>query len=182
MDQGFRQAEIEFDSVRIPASTRLAGSENGAKALERTLALAAVGLAAEQVGGAQRCLDMAVAYASEREQFGRPIGSFQAIQHKCADMMVKIESARSAAYYAGCAAAESSEDLLEVASIAKAAASDAYSHAAAEALQIFGGVGFTWEYDIHLYFKRARSTAKFLGDVAYHRERIARYIGLGVST
>jgi alkylation response protein AidB-like acyl-CoA dehydrogenase len=182
MDQGFRQAEIEFDSVRIPASARLAGSENGAKALERTLALAAVGLAAEQVGGAQRCLDMAVAYASEREQFGRPIGSFQAIQHKCADMMVKIESARSAAYYAGCAAAESSEDLLEVASIAKAAASDAYSHAAAEALQIFGGVGFTWEYDIHLYFKRARSTAKFLGDVAYHRERVARYIGLGVST
>jgi len=111
-------------------------------------------------------------------QFGRPIGSFQAIKHKCADMMVAVESARSAAYYAACVAAEGGEELPIVASLAKATASDAFFQCAAESLQIHGGVGFTWEYDVHLYFKRAKSSETFLGDPAYHRERVARSIGL----
>lgn len=176
LDPTRRLAKIGFDGVRVPASCRL--GEAGADALDRILQRAAVALSAEQVGGAQRCLDMAVAYAKERVQYGRPIGSFQAIKHKCADMMVKLESARSAVYYAACVAAENGDELALAASMAKAAASDAYFFCAGSALQIFGGVGFTWEYDIHLYFKRARSSASLLGDAVYHRELVARAIGL----
>jgi alkylation response protein AidB-like acyl-CoA dehydrogenase len=178
VDQTRRQAEISFRSVRVPAAALLGAEGEGAAPLARTLDLAAVALAAEQVGGAQRCLDMAVAYAKERVQFGRPIGSFQAIKHKCADMMVQVESARSAAYYAACVAAERNEDLGPVASLAQAYCSDAYFRCAADSLQIHGGVGFTWEYDVHLYFKRAKSSETFLGDAAYHRERVAQRIGL----
>jgi alkylation response protein AidB-like acyl-CoA dehydrogenase len=178
VDQTRRQAEISFRSVRVPAAALLGAEGEGAAPLARTLDLAAVALAAEQVGGAQRCLDMAVAYAKERVQFGRPIGSFQAIKHKCADMMVQVESARSAAYYAACVAAERNEDLGPVASLAQAYCSDAYFRCAADSLQIHGGVGFTWEYDVHLYFKRAKSSETFLGDAAYHRERVAQHIGL----
>ena len=139
---------------------------------------AAVALAAEQVGGAQQCLDMSVQYAKEREQFGRVIGGFQAVKHMLADMMLAVESARSAAYYAGWAAAEGAEDLPELASIAKAYCSDAFFHCASESIQIHGGVGFTWEYDVHLLFKRAKSSETMLGDAAYHRELVARRIAL----
>ena len=144
----------------------------------RTLDLAAVALAAEQVGGAQRCLDMAVEYAKTRIQFGRPIGSFQAIKHKCADMLLEVESAKSAAYYAGWAAAEDSDELPVVASLAKSYCSEAYFHAAAENIQIHGGIGFTWEHDAHLYFKRAKSSELLLGDPSYHRELLAQRIGI----
>jgi len=119
-----------------------------------------------------------VEYSKERMQFGRPVGSFQAIKHKCADMMVKVEAARSAIYYAGCVAAEDGEELSALASLVKAYCSDAYFHCAADNVQIHGGVGFTWEYDAHLYFKRAKSTETFLGNAAYHRERYAQQIGL----
>ncbi len=125
--------------------------------LERVLDLAAVALAAEQVGGAQKCLEMAVEYAKVRVQFGRPIGSFQAIKHKCADMLLEVESAKSAAYYAGWCASELNDELPAVASLAKAYCSEAYFHAAAENIQIHGGIGFTWEHPAHLYFKRAKS-------------------------
>jgi alkylation response protein AidB-like acyl-CoA dehydrogenase len=135
-----------------------------------------VALAAEQVGGAQRCLDLSVAYARERVQFGRPIGSFQAIQHTCADMLVAVETARSAAYYAGCVAAEGGAELPRLASLAKAWCSEAFFRCAADAIQIHGGVGFTWEYDPHLYFKRARAGEALLGDPAWHRERVAGII------
>jgi alkylation response protein AidB-like acyl-CoA dehydrogenase len=178
MDLTRRQAELRFAGVRVPASARLGEEGAGAAALRRTLDLGAIALAAESVGGAQRCLDLSVAYAKEREQFGRPIGSFQAIKHKCADMMVKVETARSAAYYAACAAAEESSELPVAASLAKAYCSEAYYHCAAESIQIFGGVGFTWEYDPHLYFKRARATESLLGTPSWHRERVARAIGL----
>ncbi len=178
MDQTRRQAEIELRDVFVPAAALMGEEGEGWSALSKTLDLAAVALSAEQVGGAQKCLDMSVEYAAQRVQFGRPIGSFQAIKHKCADMMVEVESGRSASYYAGCIAAEDREELPAVASLAKAYCSDAYSHCAAESLQIHGGVGFTWEYDVHLYFKRARSSATLLGDGAYHRERVARLIGL----
>ena len=178
MDQTRRQAEIELRDVRVPGSALMGQEGEGWGALSKTLALAAVALSAEQVGGAQRCLDMSVEYAKQRVQFGRPIGSFQAIKHKCADMLVQVESARSASYYAGCVAAEDGAELLLVASLAKAYCSDAYFDCAANAIQIHGGVGFTWEYDVHLYFKRARSSESFLGDGAYHREQVARGIGL----
>ena len=110
------------------------------------LDLAAVALAAEQVGGAQKVLEMAVEYAKVRVQFGRPIGSFQAIKHKCADMLLEVESAKSAAYYAGWAAAEDNDELPVVASLAKSYCSEAYFHATAENIQIHGGIGFTWEH------------------------------------
>ncbi len=178
MDQTRRQAEIELRDVRVPGSALMGQEGEGWGALSKTLALAAVALSAEQVGGAQRCLDMSVEYAKQRVQFGRPIGSFQAIKHKCADMLVQVESARSASYYAGCVAAEDGAELPLLASLAKAYCSDAYFACAANAIQIHGGVGFTWEYDVHLYFKRARSSESFLGDGAYHREQVARGIGL----
>ena len=173
VDQTRRQAQVELADVKVPAAACLGEPGAAWPALRRVLDLAAVGIAAEQTGGAQRCLDLAVDYAKERVQFGRPIGSFQAIKHKCADMMLAVECARSAAYHAGCAAAEGGEGLAVAASLAKATASDAYFQCAAEAIQIFGGVGFTWEYDPHLHFKRARSTATFLGDGDWHRERVA---------
>jgi alkylation response protein AidB-like acyl-CoA dehydrogenase len=178
MDPTRRFAALELADVRVPAAALVGGEAEGAAVLERALDLAAVALAAEQTGGAQRCLDLAVAYAKERIQFGRPIGSFQAIKHKCADLMVQVETARSAAYFAGCAAAEGHDDLARTASLAKAWCSEAYFRCAADALQIHGGVGFTWEYDVHLHLKRARSMEAWLGTPAWHRERIAGAIGL----
>ena len=180
LDQTRRQGEIALRSVRVPASARM-GEEGAAwPHVQRILDLAAVANAAEQVGGAQRCLEMAVQYSKEREQFGRPIGSFQAIKHKCADMMTRVESARSAAYYAAMVASdpEANDELQSVASLCKSYCSDAYFACASENLQIHGGVGFTWEYDVHLYFKRAKSSEIFLGDPAQHRERVAQRIGL----
>jgi alkylation response protein AidB-like acyl-CoA dehydrogenase len=175
MDMTRKQARLEFAAT--PA--RLIGTEGAGEAtLTKTLDLAAVALAAEQVGGAQRCLDMSVEYAKVRIQFGRPIGSFQAIKHKCADMLLEVESAKSAAYYAGWAAAESSDELPVVASLAKAYCSEAYFHSAAENIQIHGGIGFTWEHDAHLYFKRAKSSELLFGDPTYHRELLAQRIGI----
>jgi alkylation response protein AidB-like acyl-CoA dehydrogenase len=119
-----------------------------------------------------------VAYAKERVQFGRPIGSFQAIKHRLAERMVQIETARSAAWWAAGVAALGGAELPQVASLAKARASEAFFSCAAECLQVHGGVGFTWEYDVHLYLKRARAGEGFLGEPAWHRERIARQLGL----
>jgi alkylation response protein AidB-like acyl-CoA dehydrogenase len=175
MDQTRKQARLEFAGT--PAT--LIGTDGGAEAgLTKTLDLAAVALAAEQVGGAQRVLDSSVEYAKTRIQFGRPIGSFQAIKHKCADMLLEVESAKSAAYYAAWAAAEDSDELPVVASLAKSYCSEAYFHAAAENIQIHGGIGFTWEHPAHLYFKRAKSSELFLGDPSYHRELLAQRIGI----
>jgi alkylation response protein AidB-like acyl-CoA dehydrogenase len=175
MDQTRKQARLEFSGT--PAT--LIGTEGGAEAgLSKTLDLAAVALAAEQVGGAQRVLDSSVDYAKTRIQFGRPIGSFQAIKHKCADMLLEVESAKSAAYYAAWAAAEDSDELPVVASLAKSYCSEAYFHAAAENIQIHGGIGFTWEHPAHLYFKRAKSSELLLGDPSYHRELLAQRIGI----
>ena len=175
MDQTRKQARLEFDSTPVA----LIGDEGeGWAVLERVLDLAAVALAAEQVGGAQMCLDTAVQYAKDRVQFGRPIGSFQAIKHKCADMLLEVESAKSAAYYAGWCAAELNDELPSVASLAKAYCSEAYFHAAAENIQIHGGIGFTWEHPAHLYFKRAKSSELLFGDPTYHRELLAQRIGI----
>ena len=175
MDQTRKQARLEFSDA--PAA--LIGTDGGAEAgLSKTLDLAAVALAAEQVGGAQHVLEASVEYAKTRIQFGRPIGSFQAIKHKCADMLLEVESAKSAAYYAAWAAAEDSDELPVVASLAKSYCSEAYFHAAAENIQIHGGIGFTWEHPAHLYFKRAKSSELLLGDPSYHRELLAQRIGI----
>jgi alkylation response protein AidB-like acyl-CoA dehydrogenase len=152
--------------------------------------LATVAVAAEQMGGAQQALDSTVEYTQQRVQFNRTIASYQAVKHKAADMMVKTEAARSAVYYAGCVAEEALQggaatsqqaeqlagQLAEAASIAKAWCSDAYFFNAGTGIQLHGGVGFTWEYDIQLYFKRAKSSETFLGNGAYHLERIARQL------
>ena len=175
MDQTRKQAKLDFDNT--PA-TLIGEDGKGWDVIESVLDLAAVSLAAEQVGGAQMVLDMAVEYAKVRVQFGRPIGSFQAIKHKCADMLLEVESAKSAAYYGMWCAAEMNDELPSTASLAKAYCSEAYFHAAAENIQIHGGIGFTWEHPAHLYFKRAKSSELLFGDPTYHREQLAQRIGI----
>jgi alkylation response protein AidB-like acyl-CoA dehydrogenase len=130
------------------------------------------------LGGAQRTLEMSVEYAKIREQFGRKIGSFQAIKHKCATMLVEIEACRSAVYYALWAADTTADDLAATASLTKAFCSDTYLFTAGENIQIHGGIGFTWEHPAHLYFKRAKNCALFLGGPDYHREQLAQRIGI----
>jgi alkylation response protein AidB-like acyl-CoA dehydrogenase len=138
-----------------------------------------VALAAELVGVAQRALEMAVAYAKEREQFGRPIGAYQAVSHRCAQMLYDVEESRSLTYYAAWCAGAEPESLPLAASMAKARASDAARSVTAAALQVFGGIGFTWEHDIHFLLKRARVSAELLGTARQHRERVASLVGLG---
>ena len=167
LDATRKLARIEFNDV----AGRLIGKAGAARpALERTLHLAAVALANEMVGGAARLLESAVAYAQERVQFGRAIGSFQAVKHRLADLLLEVELAKSAAYQAANAVATDDADLAALASLAKAAASDAYMQAAKDCIQIHGGIGFTWEHDTHLWYKRAKSSEVFLGDAGYHRE------------
>jgi alkylation response protein AidB-like acyl-CoA dehydrogenase len=175
MDQTRKQAQLDFAGT----SARMVGTEGaGWDVLARVLDLAAVGLAAEQVGGAQKCLEMSVEYAKVRVQYGRPIGSFQAIKHKCADMLVAVESAKSAAYRALEVAADLDDDLPVMAALAKSYCSTTYFRTAAENIQIHGGIGFTWEHPAHLYFKRAKSSELLLGDPAYHRDRLGVLLGL----
>ncbi|MFC4503444.1 MULTISPECIES: acyl-CoA dehydrogenase family protein [Streptomyces] len=176
LDQTRGQARVEFTGT--PA--RLLGAEGTAwPVLERTLATAAVLLAAEQVGGAAAALDGAVEYAKIREQYGRPIGSFQGIKHKCADMLMEIESARSAAYGGLWALDAGDETEIAVASaLARVCCSEAFTRVAADAIQVHGGIGFTWEHPAHLYFKRAKSTETLLGTPSYHRELLAARLGI----
>jgi len=169
MDATRKQARIELDG----ASALLLGDAGaGAAALTKTLDHAAIALANEMVGGAQALLDSAVAYAKLRVQFGRAIGTFQAIKHKCADMLLDVELAKSTAYYAAQAEADGDPETSSLASMAKAAAADAYMRTAAQTIQIHGGIGFTWENDTHLWFKRAKSSEVWLGDPSHHRERM----------
>jgi alkylation response protein AidB-like acyl-CoA dehydrogenase len=151
----------------------LLGDEGAAAApFSKTLSQAAACLACEMVGGAEKLRESALEYSLMRMQFGRAIGSFQAIKHKSVDMLVDVELARSAAYYAADAAAEDDDDLPAVASLAKASAAEAYMRTASHTIQIHGGIGFAWDNDTHLWFKRAKSSEVFLGDPAYHRERL----------
>ncbi|HXW87974.1 MAG TPA: acyl-CoA dehydrogenase family protein [Streptosporangiaceae bacterium] len=175
LDQTRKLARLDFESV--PA-TLVGAAGDGAAVLSRTLDVAAIAQAAEQLGGAQRALDMAVEYLKVRHQFGRPIGSFQALKHRCADLLLEVESLRSAVQYAAGAVAENSDEIPVVAALVKAYASDVYFHVAAENIQLHGGIGFTWEHDAHLYFKRAKASELFLGDASYHREQLATRIGL----
>ena len=175
LDQTRSLADVHLDDVRAEPDDRLEGSWND---LEHVIDLGATALAAEQVGGAQACLDMAVEYAKVRTQFGRAIGSFQAIKHKCADMLVQVESSKSAAYNAAWAASADPEEFSVAAPLAKSYCSEAYFFCAAENIQIHGGIGFTWEHDAHLYFKRAKSSEILFGDPAYHRSRLGDRLGI----
>jgi alkylation response protein AidB-like acyl-CoA dehydrogenase len=175
LDPTRKLAKLSFNGTR---GELLGEAGEGGPALVKTLDQASAALACEMVGGAQKLLEMTVDYAKTRVQFGRPIGSFQAIKHKCADMLLELELARSSAGYAAEAAASAEEELPAVASLAKAQGSDAFLHIAAESIQIHGGLGFTWEQDVHLFFKRAKSSEALLGDPTFHRERLARNLGL----
>ena len=179
MDQTRRLAEVVLQDVRVPG-VHLLGTKtgNGWALLDRIVDRGKVGLCAEMCGGAQKVLEMSVEYAKVREQFGKPIGSFQAIQHKCANMLVEVESSKSATYYAAWAVANDVAEGPLAAAMAKAYCSDAYRHVSGEGIQIHGGIGFTWEHDMHLYFKRAKSSEVTFGDATWNRELVAQYIDL----
>lgn len=185
LDQTRRLAHLEFSDVAVGEEQLLCSAGQGWPLLRDTLLVAGIGLAAEQAGGAQQALDLTLAYTAGRQQFGRPIASFQAVKHRCADLMLELECARSANWYAACVAQERLDpqgdaavaaELLEACATAQIHASEAFFHCAAESIQLHGGVGFTWEYDPHLYFKRARASEQLLGNPALHRERLAKLI------
>ena len=178
MDQTRKLAEVTLENVTVGADRLLGAVGDGWRLLERIVDRGKVALCAEMCGGAQRVLDMSVEYAKVREQFGRPIGSFQAIQHKCANMLVEVESSKSITYYAGWAVANDVPEAPLAAAMAKAYCSDAYRHTAGEGIQIHGGIGFTWEHDMHLYFKRAKSSEVTFGDATWNREIVAQLINL----
>src|SRR6266545_940585 len=178
MDQTRKLCEVTFTDVVVGADALL-GAKDGAWApLTRVLDRATVALCAEMCGGAQRVLDMTTEYAKIRVAFGKPIGSYQGVKHRAADMLVDIENAKSLTYYAAWAVDENVPEAPLASSMAKAYVSDAYRKAAGAGIQLHGGIGFTWEHDLHLYFKRAKSSEFTFGDATYHREKVAQLIAL----
>ncbi|MEV6162237.1 acyl-CoA dehydrogenase family protein [Streptomyces sp. NPDC052052] len=181
-----REPVVTMDSTRSQARWILNGAEgrligvdgDGARVLAHVRDLACAALAAEQVGAAGRCLDLTVAYAMDRVQFGRPIGSFQAVKHRLADAYVLVESARSAALGAAFAADEDPAALPRAAAVAKSVCSEAFSAVAGDMIQLHGGIGITWEHDAHRYFKRAHGAGELFGSAALHRARLAAELGL----
>jgi alkylation response protein AidB-like acyl-CoA dehydrogenase len=178
MDQTRKLAEVTLARVAVPPDALLGPLHQGWSAVARVLDRAMVGLCAEMCGGAQRVLDMCTDYAKVRVAFGKPIGTYQAVKHKCADMLVAVENAKSITYYAAWAMDENAADASLAASMAKAYVSDAYRKIAGDGIQLHGGIGFTWEHDLHLYFKRAKGSEVAFGDAALHRERVAQLINL----
>jgi alkylation response protein AidB-like acyl-CoA dehydrogenase len=174
LDLTRKLARVKFAGT--PATRISSGDQT--ESFARVLGLVCAALAAEQVGGAQRVLEMGTEYAKTRLQFGRPIGSYQGIKHKLAEMLVSVEMAKSAAYNALFGHAANEPDFLESAALAKAYCSEAYFKAAADNIQIHGGMGFTWEAAPHLYFKRAKASELLFGDAAHHREALAKHVGL----
>ncbi len=172
LDPTRKLARLEFRDVTAEPLGELGGA---AGPFAKTMAQAAMLLANEMVGGAERLRESAVDYANMRVQFGRQIGSFQSLKHTSADMLLEVELAKSAAYYAAAAAAEDDPALPALASLAKASATEAYLQTAIHTIQIHGGIGFTWDNDTHLWFKRAKSSEAFLGDAGYHRRAMMDY-------
>jgi len=177
IDQTRRPCEVIFKNVEVPAAARIADETKGWKVLSRVMDAACIVLAADSLGGAQRALEMSVEYSKVRQQFGRPIGSFQAVKHICAEMVSEIEPARSLVWYAAYAFDHEPRHASRAASMAKARLSDVYSRTTNRAVQIHGGIGFTWEHDMHLWFKRAKWNEAAFGDATYHRERLAQVAG-----
>jgi len=176
MDQTRKLCEVNFDKVAVGKAAVLGKVGAGWSLLERVVDHAKVALCGEMCGGAQKVLEMSVDYAKVREQFGKPIGSFQAIQHKCANMMVQVESSKSATYYASWAVANDVTEAHLAACMAKAYCSDAYRMVSGEGIQIHGGIGFTWEHDMHIYFKRAKGSEVTFGDATWNRELVAQVV------
>jgi alkylation response protein AidB-like acyl-CoA dehydrogenase len=177
IDETRKLCELQFDNVAVPQSALLGDLHEGWPVVARVYDAAAVALAAEMCGGGQRVLEMTVEYAKLRETFGKPIGSYQGVKHKCADMLVEIENAKSLTYYAAWAVDEKQPDAPLAVSMAKAYASDASRKVANAAIQLHGGIGMTWEHDLHLYMKRAKASEVAFGDATWHRERVATLLG-----
>ncbi len=178
MDQTRKLCEVTLKDVAVGADALLGAVGRGGKPLSRVLDRATVGLCAEMCGGAQKVLDMTVEYAKIRQAFGRPIGSYQGVKHKAADMLVDVENSKSITYYAAWAMDEDAAEGPLAVSMAKAYVSDAYRRVSAAGIQLHGGIGFTWEHDLHLYFKRAKGSEFTFGDATYHRERVAQLVNL----
>jgi alkylation response protein AidB-like acyl-CoA dehydrogenase len=178
MDQTRKLCEVTLSGVSLGADALVGGAGAGWAPLARVLDRACVALCAEMCGGAQKVLDMTVEYAKIRQAFGKPIGSYQGVKHKAADMLVEVENSKSITYYAAWAMDEGSAEGPLAVSMAKAYVSDAYRRVSAAGIQLHGGIGFTWEHDLHLYFKRAKGSEFTFGDATYHRERVAQLVNL----
>ena len=170
MDMTTRTATLIFDDVRVPAENLIGTENEGWPVLEATFRVAAVGASAEMLGAARKSLEMSVDYAKVRKQFGQFIGQFQAVKHKLAEMLEKVEGAHSAVYYAAWALDADAPDAVLASSVAKSALNEASRSVCGEAIQVHGGIGFTWEYDLHIYFKRAKHLEPFYGNTEHHRE------------
>ena len=177
VDETRKLCEVTLDNVALPAPALLGELHQGWEPLARVTDRAAVALSAEICGTAQRVLDLTVDYAKLRVAFGKPIGTYQGVKHKCADMLVEIENAKSLTYYAAWALDEGDAEAAMAVSMAKAAASDAGRKVCAAGIQLHGGIGMTWEHDLQLYLKRAKADEVAFGDATWHRERIARMMG-----
>jgi alkylation response protein AidB-like acyl-CoA dehydrogenase len=178
LDMTRRWSEVRFDGVKLAGDSLMGPADKAWPPLKRALEWATAALCAEMVGGTQKVLETSTEYAKTRHQFGKPIGIYQAVSHKLADMLVLSESGRSATYYAAWAVEADAADRALAASMAKAYVSDAYRKVAGDGIQVHGGIGFTWEHDMHLYFKRAKSSEVTLGDATYHRELVAQALDL----
>jgi alkylation response protein AidB-like acyl-CoA dehydrogenase len=178
MDQTRQPCELSFTRVSVSLDAMLGGRDTAWPTLRRALDKATVALCAEMVGGAEKAMEMCVDYGKTRVQFGRQIGGFQAVKHKIADMKVWVENAKSVVYYAAWAVDSDAPEASRAASMAKAYCSEMYSRVTAEGIQVHGGIGFTWDHNMHLYFKRAKSSEVLLGDATWHRERTAALIPL----
>jgi alkylation response protein AidB-like acyl-CoA dehydrogenase len=178
MDQTRKLCEVALSDVTVGSDALLGAAGAGWAPLARVLDRATVALCAEMCGGAQKVLDMTVEYAKIRQAFGRPIGSYQGVKHRAADMLVDVENSKSITYYAAWALDENAAEAPLAVSMAKAYVSDAYRRVAAAGIQLHGGIGFTWEHDLHLYFKRAKGSEFTFGDATHHRERVAQLVNL----
>ena len=178
LDMTRKWSEVRFDGVELGADALMGAADNAWPRLKRALEWSTGALCAEMVGGVQKVLETSTEYAKTRHQFGKPIGIYQAVSHKIADMLVMSESGRSATYYAAWAVDADAPDRSLASSMAKAYVSDAYRKVAGDGIQVHGGIGFTWEHDMHLYFKRAKSSEVTLGDATYHRELVAQALDL----
>jgi alkylation response protein AidB-like acyl-CoA dehydrogenase len=178
MDQTRKLCEVACSDVSVGGAALLGAAGSGWAPLARVLDRATVALCAEMCGGAQKVLDMTVEYAKIRQAFGRPIGSYQGVKHRAADMLVDVENSKSITYYAAWALDEGSPEAPLAVSMAKAYVSDAFRRVSAAGIQLHGGIGFTWEHDLHLYFKRAKGSEFTFGDATHHRERVAQLVNL----
>jgi alkylation response protein AidB-like acyl-CoA dehydrogenase len=178
VDMTRRQCHVALQDVGVTRANILGEVGQGWAILRRALDQAMAGMCAEMVGVGQKALDMAVAYAKERVQFGKPIGSFQAVKHKCVDMMVQVENARSLTYYAAWTVDENNEEAKQAVPMAKAYCSDMTKTVASEAIQVHGGIGFTWEHDMHLFYRRGLASEAAFGSAPVHREIVAQTLNL----